>query len=124
MRATRLGEALEAEGGVDQHQVGAEAGDGGEGVLGRRAAADHLVDVVPENNASSASLNNGCESASSTRAMTILSSERGSRRPSGRLLWLIRPSLPWYSRKSLYDSQRQLRIAEGVRGGAAHSPGR
>ena len=29
-----------------------------------------------ENNASSASLNNGCESASSTRAMTILSSER------------------------------------------------
>ena len=43
----QVGRALEAEGGVDQHQVGAEAGDGGEGVLGRRAAADHLVDVVP-----------------------------------------------------------------------------
>ena len=55
--------------------------------------------------------------------MTILSSERA-REPSGCLLWLIRPSLPWYSRsKSLYDSQRQLRIAEGGRGGAAHSPG-
>jgi hypothetical protein len=43
----QVGRAFEAQGGVDQHQVGAEAGEVAEGVLGRRAAADDLVDVVP-----------------------------------------------------------------------------
>ena len=43
-----------------------------EGVGGRRAAADHLMDVARENNASRASLN----SASSTPAVAIPSSEQ------------------------------------------------
>jgi hypothetical protein len=43
----QVGRAFQAQGGVHQHQIGAEAGDMGEGVLGRRTAADHLVDVVP-----------------------------------------------------------------------------
>jgi hypothetical protein len=42
----QVGRAFEAKGGVHQHQIGAEAGDMGEGVVGRRAAADHVVDVV------------------------------------------------------------------------------
>jgi hypothetical protein len=42
----QVGCALQAEAGVDQHQVGAEAGDMGEGVGGRGAAPDDLVGVA------------------------------------------------------------------------------
>jgi hypothetical protein len=83
--------------------------------VGRRAAADHLVGVVPgEQRLQRLVESSGCESASSTRAMTILSSERAIASLSGCLLWPIRGSCSYYSRsKSLYDSRRQLRIAEG-----------
>jgi hypothetical protein len=45
--ADQVGRAVQAHGRVDQHQVGPQAGDMGKGVVGRRAAADHLVGVVP-----------------------------------------------------------------------------
>jgi hypothetical protein len=42
----QIGRGFQAEGGVDQHQVEAEAGEVREGVLGRQAAAGHLMDLV------------------------------------------------------------------------------
>jgi len=42
----QVGRAVQAEGGVDQHQVGEQAADRREGLLGRGAAADDHVGPV------------------------------------------------------------------------------
>jgi hypothetical protein len=97
----QVGRALQAEGGVDQHQVEAKAGDAREGVLGRRAAADHLMDLVAGRQRLQRLVEQRLESASSTRAMTIPSSRASDCQPSGCLLWPIRHACAYYSRRIL-----------------------
>src|SRR5215212_6182752 len=67
-----------------------------------------------ENNASRASLNSGCESASSTRAIAIPVVRASSPRAFGCLLWPIPPSPPYSKRRKLhYDSRRPSPNPEG-----------
>jgi hypothetical protein len=84
-----------------------------EGVLGRQAAAGHLMDLVAGGQRLQRLIEQWLESTSSSRAMTVPSCCANSRDSSGCLLWPIHHADAYYSRRILLYVVAGLPIGQG-----------
>ena len=101
------------EDGIDQHQIGTAAGDVGEGVLGRRAAADHLMDIVPGGQRLQRLVEQRLRIRKQHRyhGQPVFQANAGEL--SGCLLWPIGTPQAYYRRSNFpYESRRLLESSE------------